>query len=81
MEPAARFDVAPVFGFLPTYIRGLLYLRAEQPHQAAAEFEKIISYRDFGTITPSYSLAYVGLGRAYAHAGDTSRSRKALPLS
>ena len=77
MEPAARFDVAPVFGFLPIYIRGLLYLRTEQPHQAADEFEKIISYRDFGTITPFYSLAYVGLGRAYAHAGDTSRSRKA----
>jgi hypothetical protein len=30
LEPEAHFEMAPAFGFLPIYVRGLIYLRGRQ---------------------------------------------------
>ena len=58
------------------YRRGLAGLRAGKGAEAAAEFRKIIDHkgRNWGL---QYSLAFVGLARAQALAGDASTAKKA----
>jgi eukaryotic-like serine/threonine-protein kinase len=77
LQPAVRFELAPVYGFFPVYVRGLVYLRGGQGKEAAAEFQKILGQRFLGATTPSYALAYVGLARAYTLTGDTAKARAA----
>ena len=58
------------------YQRGLAGLRAHKAAEAAAEFQKILDHkgRNWGTL---YSLAYLGLARAEALAGDTAKAKQA----
>jgi eukaryotic-like serine/threonine-protein kinase len=63
--------------FGPIYVRGLVYLRAHQGKEAAAEFQKIIENRGVSPLALEYALAYVGLGRAYVLTGDTGKARGA----
>jgi len=63
--------------FLPIYVRGLVYLRAKQGKEAAAEFQRILNYRALGAIAPAYALSQVGVARAYALTGDLAKSRNA----
>jgi eukaryotic-like serine/threonine-protein kinase len=58
------------------YLRGLAYLRARKRAEAATEFQKILDHKgaNWGAY---YPLSYVGLARAAALAGDTTRGRKA----
>jgi DNA-binding winged helix-turn-helix (wHTH) protein/tetratricopeptide (TPR) repeat protein len=58
------------------YFRGLAYLRLRKGTEAAAEFQKILDHRG-ANWGPLYPLSYVGLARATALAGDTTRARKA----
>jgi predicted Zn-dependent protease len=58
------------------YLRGLAYLRARRSAEAAAEFQKILDHKG-ANWGPYYPLSYVGLARAAALAGDTTRARKA----
>jgi serine/threonine protein kinase/tetratricopeptide (TPR) repeat protein len=77
LRPARRFELAADVGYLPIYVGGLAYLRARQGKEAAAEFQKIVDHRGVSPISLEYALAYVGLGRAYALAGDTAKARTA----
>jgi hypothetical protein len=61
----------------PTYLRGLAYLASRQGTNAAAEFQKIIEHRGLVGNCPLGALAHLGLGRAYALAGDTAKARAA----
>ncbi len=63
--------------YLPIYVRGLAFLRARQGPEAAAQFQKILDHRGVDETSPLYALARLGLARAYALAGDTSKSRTA----
>ena len=58
------------------YLRGLAGLHAGKGAEAAAEFQKILDHkgRNWG---PLYPLAYLGLARAAALAGDTAKAKKA----
>jgi tetratricopeptide (TPR) repeat protein len=58
------------------YVRGLAYLQAHKPAEAATEFQKIL---DRGAVfsLPIGALAHLGLGRAYALQGDTAKARAA----
>ena len=58
------------------YARGEAYLAARAGAEAAAEFQKILDHQGAATGTV-YPLAHLGLGRAWALAGDSARSRKA----
>ena len=58
------------------YIRALAYLRTGKAAEAAGEFQKIIDHKG-ANWGPRYPLAYLGLARAAAQAGDSSRARKA----
>jgi tetratricopeptide (TPR) repeat protein/predicted Ser/Thr protein kinase len=59
------------------YARGEAYLAARAGAEAAAEFQKILDHQGATAIGPVYPLAYLGLGRAWALAGDSARSRRA----
>jgi serine/threonine protein kinase/Flp pilus assembly protein TadD len=63
--------------FWPIYLRGQACLAERAGAQAAAEFQKILDHRGVAPASPLYPLAYLGLGRAWALAGDTARARKA----
>ncbi len=83
METASRFDLAlggigfnAHFGKLyPIYVRGLAYLAARQPAQAAAEFQRIVEHRGIVLVDPIDAFARLQLARALALAGDPAKAK------
>jgi tetratricopeptide (TPR) repeat protein/predicted Ser/Thr protein kinase len=83
LEAATRFDLAlggigfnVQFGKLyPIYVRGLAYLAAKRPVQAAAEFQRIVDHRSIVLVDPIDALARLQLARALALSGDTVKAR------
>jgi eukaryotic-like serine/threonine-protein kinase len=61
----------------PAYLRGEAYLAAGQGNAAAAEFQKLIDHRGITWSCTTGALARLGLGRAYALAGDKTKARTA----
>jgi tetratricopeptide (TPR) repeat protein len=68
------------------YIRGLVYLAAHKGDEAASEFQKLVDHRgihwQFQPVFPRETgplraMAYVGVARGAALAGDMPRARKA----
>src|SRR5208283_419262 len=59
------------------YLRGQFFLAAHQHDLAAKEFQKIFDHRGLVANEPIGALAHLGLGRAYAMAGDSSKARTA----
>lgn len=62
--------------FQIAYLRGQAYLNQKSGAEAAAEFQKIIEHRGSQPTSPLFSLAQLGLARAAALSGDTSKARK-----
>ncbi len=80
LESAAPYELGgPPSGavYWPIYIRGEAFLKARDGVKAAAEYQKILDHRGIDPTSPLYSLAHLGLGRAYALQGDAARSRTA----
>ena len=76
LKPASGYE----FGLLslyPVYVRGKAYLKVRNGPQAAAEFQKIIDHRSIVTNDILGALSHLQLGRAYAMAGDTAKSKAA----
>lgn len=63
--------------FWPIYFRGQAYLRQGAGTAAAAEFQKILDHRGQEPASRLYPLAHLGLARAEALTGETSKSRQA----
>jgi tetratricopeptide (TPR) repeat protein len=61
----------------PVFVRGEAYLAIHQGSESAAEFEKILDHRGIVLNGAIGALAHLGLGRAYAMAGDTAKARAA----
>ena len=61
----------------PIYVRGQAYLAARRGNEAAVEFEKILKWRGVVQNQPVAPLAHLGLARAYALEGDTTKTRAA----
>ncbi len=59
----------------PVYVRGQAYLAAHQGEAAAGEFQKILNWPGVVLNEPIYPLAYLGLARAKAMAGQTAEAR------
>ncbi|HYL69141.1 MAG TPA: protein kinase [Candidatus Limnocylindria bacterium] len=59
----------------PVYLRGEAYVTAHQGSAAVAEFQKILNHSGVVTNEPIGALAHLGLARAYALSGDSSKSR------
>ena len=66
------------FGALyPIYVRGLAYLAAHQPAEAAAEFQRILDHRSIVLVDPMDAMARLQLARALALSGDTVKAKSA----
>ena len=82
LQSASRFDLAQGgigfnghFGKLyPIYVRGLAYLAAQQPAEAAAEFQRIVDNRSIVLVDPIDALARLQLARALALSGDAVKA-------
>jgi eukaryotic-like serine/threonine-protein kinase len=77
LQPTVRFEFGPEQGFLPIYVRGLVYLRAHQAHEAEGEFRRILDHRGVSPLAPEYVLARLGLARALSLQGDQAKARTA----
>ena len=61
----------------PAYIRGDAYLAMHDGAAAAREFQKFLDHRGLVDNYPLASLAHLGLARAYALSGDTTKAKAA----
>jgi serine/threonine protein kinase/tetratricopeptide (TPR) repeat protein len=61
----------------PAYIRGNAYLKSGQGSAAPVEFQKIVDHPGAVQNDPVGALAHLGLARAYALSGDTTKARTA----
>jgi serine/threonine protein kinase/predicted Zn-dependent protease len=74
LAAAARYEPGL---YSSVYLRGEAYLAARQGPAAAAEFQKILDHPGVVTMDPVGALAHLGLGRAYALAGDRAKAKTA----
>jgi len=75
---APRSAIHANFGAMyPVYVRGEAWLALHKGDQASREFEKMIDHRSVLVSDPVSALAHLGLGRAYAMAGDREKARSA----
>ena len=77
METVRAYDMSFLMGCTNNNIRGQLYLDLKRSDEARREFQRIIDQRGVDVFNPSRSLAYLGVARAAAMAGDIAASRKA----
>lgn len=63
-------------GLYPIYVRGLAYLAARQPAQAAAEFQRIVDHPHLTLVDPVSALARLQLARALVLSGDTANAKR-----
>jgi tetratricopeptide (TPR) repeat protein len=85
LQAASRYDlalgrigfVANFGGLYPIYVRGLAYLAARQPAEAAAEFQRIVDHPSIVLVDPMGALARLQLARALALSGDTVKAKSA----
>jgi hypothetical protein len=59
----------------PVQIRAAAFLAARQGKEASAEFQKILDHRSVVLNGPIGALVQLGLGRAYALAGDSTKAK------
>jgi eukaryotic-like serine/threonine-protein kinase len=64
-------------GYDPNYVRGGAFLLAHDGEKAGAEYQKILDHRGVASTSVLYSLAHLGLGRAYALQGDAAKAKAA----
>jgi tetratricopeptide (TPR) repeat protein len=57
--------------------RGGAYLRAGRSEEARQEFQKVLGLKNLYPASPSMPLAQLGLARAYAMQGDSTRAKAA----
>jgi len=65
------------FAVYPVYFRGQAYLAAKNGAAAAGEFQKILDHAGVVGNEPIGALAHLGLGRAYALSGNSTKSKAA----
>ena len=85
LQIASRYDLhsggvgfIQRFGALyPIYVRGVAYLAARQPAEAAGEFQRILDHRSIVLVDPMEALARLQLARALVLSGDTVKAKSA----
>jgi eukaryotic-like serine/threonine-protein kinase len=65
------------FALYPVYLRGESYLAAKDGSAAITEFQKILDHSGVVGNEPIGALARLGLGRAYALSGDSTKAKTA----
>jgi tetratricopeptide (TPR) repeat protein len=77
LDPVRRFDFGTATEFYAPYFRGLAYLGNRQAEAAANEFEQVVKNRGVNPVSPNWTLAHLGLARAYELSGDRAKARAA----
>ena len=85
LQAASRYDLAlgrvgfvgRFGGLYPIYVRGLAYLAARQPAEAAAEFQRILDHRSIVLVDPMDAMARLQLSRALILSGDIEKAKSA----
>jgi tetratricopeptide (TPR) repeat protein len=82
LAPAAPYELGTTtqnlgFALYPVYLRGEAYVAAHQGSAAAAEFQKILDHPGVVLNEPMGALTHLGLARAYALSGDTTKAKTA----
>ena len=82
LEPAVPYELATppelqIGTLFPVYVRGQAQLMAHNGAAAAKEFLKFEDHRGVTVNFPLGALAHLGLARAYALAGDTTKAKTA----
>ncbi len=80
LETAAPYEFGSgpaAAGYSINYVRGEAYLRMKDGAKAAAEYQKILDHHGTDPLDLSYTLAHLGLGRAYALQGNTTAAKSA----
>jgi eukaryotic-like serine/threonine-protein kinase len=77
LQPAEWSQLGFIELGVPVYLRGLAYLQNNQGAEAAAEFQKILDHRGALRPWPYWTMAKLGLGRAFTLTGDPARARTA----
>lgn len=83
LQTASRYDLAlgrvgfigRFGGLYPIYVRGLAYLAARQPAEAAAEFQRIVDHRSMVLVDPVDAMARLQMARALALSGDIVKAK------
>jgi tetratricopeptide (TPR) repeat protein len=79
LESVAPYELGSD-GLYSAYLRGQAYLLAHNGTAAAAEFQKLLDHRGNWVTVQSFvtgALAHLQIGRAYAMAGDTAKTKAA----
>ena len=74
LAPATPYELGQNRSLGPIYLRGQAYVAAKQGVSATAEFQKILDHPGIVVNEPIGPLAHLGLGRAYALAGDKAKA-------
>ncbi len=78
LAPYAKYDLTTTgLPLLPFYVRGTALLEQKKGPEAAAEFQKLLDNRNINLTEVLPALAQLGLARAYALSGDSSKARTA----
>jgi tetratricopeptide (TPR) repeat protein len=73
----APYETGMVALLVPIYLRGNLYLMQGSGLKAAQEFQRILDHRGTDPFSPLHAVAWLGLARAQAIAGDKAGSLQA----
>jgi serine/threonine protein kinase/Flp pilus assembly protein TadD len=84
LQPSAPYELASPVAWsglggpmYPAYLRGEAYQQLRRGNDAAAEYQKIIDHPGLMLACPLRALARLGIARAYAMQGDTSKATAA----
>jgi serine/threonine protein kinase len=77
LRAAVPYELGWTSYYLPSYVRGLLYLQARDGANARAQFQNILDHQGVMPVSPLYSLASLQIGRAAALSEDAAASRGA----
>jgi hypothetical protein len=59
------------------FLRALAYLQSRKAKEAASEFQAVRDHRGVAPMATEWEMSQLGLGRAYAMQGDTTKARAA----
>jgi eukaryotic-like serine/threonine-protein kinase len=77
LDRARQFEFGAVAELIPSYLRGLAYLRLGRFQDAAGEFNAVLSHRGVTPVSPILIAAQLELARAYAQQKDMVKARAA----
>jgi serine/threonine protein kinase/tetratricopeptide (TPR) repeat protein len=77
LRVTTTYELSRDVALYDVYLRGLAYLDLRQGREAAVEFQKVLDHPGVVGFSDQGALAHLGLARAYALQGDTTKAKAA----